>query len=416
MQIKNIQNRNVMKPINPISNSPLGRPNKGTISRGASESQSSNRNDPANPVDVFERSSRNIRSSVNILANTDNGIFNSATARKGLELILGTATKYSADDIEAMGQWAAEARKRVMDGDVDEGTQRYLGIHPEQIAAHQAKAQESMVFHELPPPFTLARSLFLAMQDNISRDADLGAVINKVNELGTELENALDALRNSPNATMEERAMQREAILRVAQQITDSLLSGEKADAFMADIARQVQNDANREKGFLAEWSFSPEQDRYIENYSVNPFQGDNVVVQSSQGVGTFHIPNRFIFAAERIGISREDFLETWTNIGKSGGDDEATRRFTELFSQIVDYLQSHHNTMEDAENFEREFNKWRSDNSNAFLENAELIRKEMEAFKGMFDSMIQEQRFEPLSHWLATAFDITERLSEQVY
>lgn len=69
-------------------------------------------------------------------------------------------------------------------------------------------------------------------------------------EIGEMLTQGANATKNMPNSTAEERAMQREAVVRMASEIANYYgLNAESADCFMTEVYRQVGMDSAIDSG-----------------------------------------------------------------------------------------------------------------------------------------------------------------------
>lgn len=67
------------------------------------------------------------------------------------------------------------------------------------------------------------------------------------------LYNAINATQTMASATVEQRAMKREAALRMAQHIASTYLGENNGAAFLDEIKRQIKQDTKREFGYIRE-------------------------------------------------------------------------------------------------------------------------------------------------------------------
>jgi len=148
-----------------------------------------------------------------------------------------------------VGGWLAAARAEAHARSPEE-TQALLrayGLYNPRVAGTDPRQ-----VHDLPTAGSLTRTLYDAMFESgaaLLRDNDFSTAITRIRELAGVLEAGANATQNMPNATSEERAMQREATLRMAAYISENHLNGDAASQFLAEMNRLVSIDFTLESG-----------------------------------------------------------------------------------------------------------------------------------------------------------------------
>ncbi|MCL2227490.1 MAG: hypothetical protein FWB97_07680 [Oscillospiraceae bacterium] len=232
-----------------------------------------------------------------------------------------------------------------------------------------------------------------------------------VSELAALMEKGTNTAQSMPNSTVQERALQREATLRMAQEIADSLMSGVSAEVFLTEVQRRVNNDAMRERGYWQDESG---------NYTHRPFASGTTLFRPPSG-GNWHIPTINIMIAERqFGVSREEFFDIQVRGSSRPGtmfhDPEAWARRLELQAKIDDYLFSNNDSWERFNSFGRQFETWRSNEERGFLAVSEPLGSAMDAATRAFDMLISSQEFNSINTWMQSAQDLLQRMLTHLF
>lgn len=226
---------------------------------------------------------------------------------------------------------------------------------------------------------------------------DLFNILNSINvdpteeevlatkELATYLADAINATLTMKDATIEERAMQREAALKMAEQMAQNL-NQEDALKFMSEVNRQLEQDMQRERG-------------YVDEGTRRPHEGSDLDISN----GT---PN-FLYWVE--GVMDEESRELWeraSNYDPFDNNDviaSVIARF-ELRAKYGPKLS------EMQENGKME--EWINDKNLAFDLNVEQVNNTINTVSANFDSLIEDERFLSILDWQNNMDELLEKLN----
>ena len=227
-------------------------------------------------------------------------------------------------------------------------------------------------------------------QHNIFNRLPIEIDISVRMEMAAKLSDAIDAYRNMPDATSEQRAMSREAASQMANHIAENYLGGHASEAsvrFLETIEFFVNFDTQREQGYLVH-------------------RGEGNMPHMVAGCNI--IPDFMFWVREHLS---SDESRAWWERANRSIDFNNPADWADVREARYKLITKYGPLQAEMERT-GELEAWIQRQNREFAENAERINSTVSDVRANFETLLQETEFSSVANWINSMLELLERLS----
>lgn len=253
-----------------------------------------------------------------------------------------------------------------------------IGCRKERLKNLENEVKDNRIYIEVtpidsPPSICKKEAMHvLGTLDNLIL-TKLDGKVSEPNLITKELSDAINATRTMPNATMEERAMKREAAIRLAEHIAENFLNEDETALFLKEINKHAHNDTLRDKGYIVQF------DGTYRKPHINNLTGKACPLAFRQERMT----------AEEREIYNNAFYD-FDGSSIEAINQSTSRGFMRRFDIIIKY----------GLMFGKEQSRWLEEKNEEFNINLEEITNRINNIKNNFDSFLLDNTFSSINSW----------------